>query len=275
MDSNLDQIMARLRRSPPGTARSRVPRSLQPLPQSGGPVLVSVALLRLAEPTNSEDYYAAIVDGLNDSARRYGVEGALRIAHFLAQIGHESSFRATEENGRYSAPRMREIFGCKGGRAQYDRNTDECRLGPDGKPARLRPKLWTESDYYAGNAEHLLGYVYADRLGNGDEASGDGYRYRGRGLVQLTGKDNYAAFSAAHNARDAGDPRDFVAAPDLLLSELKYAIESAFWYWDARKVNALADLDDLEGVTRAVNGGLNGLEDRGARLARIKTALGI
>ena len=268
--------MARLRRSPPGTARSRVPRAQQPLPQNAGtPVLVTVALLRVAEPTNPEDYYAAIVDGLNASARRYGVDTALRMAHFLAQIGHESSLRATEENGRYSATRMREIFGCKGGRAQYDRASDECRLGPGGRPARLRPKLWTEQDVYAGNAERLLSYVYADRLGNGSEASGEGYRYRGRGLVQLTGKDNYAAFSAAHNARDPSDPRDFVAEPDLLLSELKYAIESAFWYWDARKVNALADLDDLEGVTRAVNGGLNGLEDRGARLASIKTALGI
>lgn len=274
--------MARLRRSPPGTARSRLPRSQQPQPQplpltqsGGAPVTVTVALLRVAEVTNPEDYYAAIVDGLNDSARRYGVDTALRMAHFLAQIGHESSFRATEENGRYSAVRMREIFGCKGDRAQYDRNADDCRLGADGKPARLRPKLWTEQDVYAGNAERLLGYVYADRLGNGSEESGDGYRYRGRGLVQLTGKDNYAAFTAAHNARDADDPRDFVADPDLLVSELKYAIESAFWFWDARKVNALADADDLEGVTRAVNGGLNGLEDRGARLARIKTALGI
>ena len=268
--------MARLRRSPPGAARSRVPRSQQAPSQSGGaPLTVTIALLRVAEVTNPEDYYAAIVDGLNASARRYGVDTALRLAHFLAQIGHESSFRATEENGRYSAARMREIFGCKGGRAQYDRNADDCRLGADGKPARLRPKLWTEQDVYAGNAERLLGYVYADRLGNGSEESGDGYRYRGRGLVQLTGKDNYAAFTAAHNARDAGDPRDFVADPDLLVSELKYAIESAFWFWDARKVNALADADDLEGVTRAVNGGLNGLEDRGARLARIKTALGI
>lgn len=268
--------MARLRRSPPGTGRSRVPRLQQPLPpSSGAPVTVSVALLRVAEPTNPEDYYAAIVNGLNDSARRYGVDSALRIAHFLAQIGHESSFRATEENGRYSATRMREIFGCKGGRAQYDRNTDECRLGANGQPARLRPKLWTEQDFYAGNAEHLLSYVYADRLGNGNEASGEGYRYRGRGLIQLTGKDNYAAFTAAHNARAAADPRDFVREPDLLLSELKYAIESAFWYWDARKVNALADADDLEEVTRAVNGGLNGLEDRGARLASIKRALGI
>lgn len=268
--------MARLRRSSRGASRSRLPRSGQTLPQpEGAPFAVGVALLRVAEPTNPESYYAAIVDGLNDNARRYRVDTPLRIAHFLAQIGHESSFRATEENGRYAAVRMRQVFGCKGGQAQYDPALDECRLGPDGQPARLRPKLWTEADFYAGNAEHLLSYVYADRLGNGSEASGDGYRYRGRGLIQLTGRDNYAAFTAAHNARDANDPRDFVAEPDLLVSELKYAIESAFHYWEARKVNAVADTDDLEAVTRAVNGGLNGLSDRGARLANIKKALGI
>jgi len=256
--------------------RAPVPGAQPPLPRSeGAPFAVSVALLRIAEPTNSESYYAAIVDGLNDSARRYKVDSALRIAHFLAQVGHESSFRATEENGRYSAVRMRQVFGCKGGQAQYDRALDECRLGADGQPLRLRPKLWSAADFYAGNAEHLLAYVYADRLGNGNEASGDGYRYRGRGLIQLTGKDNYAAFTAAHNARDANDPRDFVLEPDLLLSEPKYAIESAFHYWDARRVNGLADADDLEAVTRAVNGGLNGLGDRRARLANIKQALGI
>jgi len=255
---------------------ARVPRSRLPLPRVEGlPIAVSVALLRIAEDTNSESYYAAIVDGFNDSARRYAVDTPLRIAHFLAQIGHESSFRATEENGRYGAVRMRQVFGCKGGQAQYDAARDECRLGPDGQPLRLRPKLWSDSDFYAGNAEHLLGYVYADRLGNGSEASGDGFRYRGRGLIQLTGKDNYTAFTRAHNARDAGDPRDFVLEPNLLVSELKYAVESAFYYWDARKVNALADTDDLEAVTRAINGGLNGLPDRGARLAKIKKALGI
>lgn len=270
--------MARLRRSSSGSPRSRVPRS-QPLPQNGngdGAVfVVSVALLRIAEPTNPDAYYAAVVDGLNASARGYRVDTPLRMAHFLAQVGHESSLRASEENGRYSAPRMRQVFGCKGGPAQYDGALDECRLGADGQPARLRPKLWTEADFYAGNAEHLLSYVYAERLGNGNEASGDGYRYRGRGLVQLTGRDNYAAFTAAHNARDANDQRDFVREPELLVSELKYAIESAFHYWDTRKVNALADADDLEAVTRAVNGGLNGLVDRGARLAKIKQALGI
>jgi len=268
--------MARLRRSLPGSPRSRVPRSQRPLPRSAeAPLAVSVALLRIAEPTNPESYYESIVDGLNDSARRYRVETPLRMAHFLAQIGHESSFRASEENGSYSAARMRQVFGCRGGQAQYDRALDDCRLGADGQPLRLRPKLWSEPDYYAGNAAHLLGYVYADRLGNGDEASGDGYRYRGRGLIQLTGRDNYAAFTLVHNARDPLDPRDFVAQPELLVSELTYAVESAFYYWDAHQVNALADADDLEAVTRAINGGLNGLSDRGARLANIKQALGM
>ncbi|MGJ9417028.1 glycoside hydrolase family 19 protein [Massilia sp. CMS3.1] len=266
--------MARLRRSPPGAPRSRVPRSQQPLPQTGQ-AAVTVALLRAADASNSDAYYAGIVDALNDYARPYEVDTPLRLAHFLAQIGHESGFRAFEENGNYSAPRMREIFGCRGGRAQYDRTGDECRLGQDGQPARLRPKLWLEADSYAGNPERLLAYVYANRLGNSDEASLDGYRYRGRGLIQLTGKSNYAAFSEAHNARTSTDPRDFVAQPELLMSELKYAIESAFYYWHARTVNALADLDDLKQVTRAVNGGLNGLEDRGARLASIKKVLGI
>lgn len=266
--------MARLRRSPPGAPRSRVPRSQQPLPQAGG-AAITVALLQAADSANSDSHYAAMVDALNDYARRYEVDTPLRLAHFLAQIGHESSFRATEENGSYSVARMHEIFGCRGGPSGYDRATDDCRLGPSGQPARLRPKLWLEPATYAGHPERLLAYVYANRLGNGDEASGDGYRYRGRGLVQLTGKANYAAFTEAHNERNGQDPRDFVAQPDLLLSELKYAIESAFYYWDARTVNALADLDDLEGVTRAVNGGLNGLNDRGARLARIKKALDI
>jgi predicted chitinase len=251
-----------------------VPRSQTPLPHSAQPT-VTLALLRAADTSNPDDYYAGIVDALNDYARRYQVNTPLRLAHFLAQIGHESGFRALEENGNYSALRMREIFGCRGGRAQYDKTSDECRLGPDGQPARLRPKLWLEADSYAGNPQRLLSYVYANRLGNGDEASMDGYRYRGRGLVQLTGKDNYAAFTAAHNAHNGADLRDFVAQPDLIMSELNYAIESAFYYWDARTVNLLADQDDLEQVTRAVNGGLNGLEDRGARLANIKKILGI
>ena len=119
--------MARLRRSSPGAPRSRVPRFQQPLPQTGQAV-VTLALLRAADATNPDSYYAGLVDSLNDYARRYEVTTPLRLSHFLAQIGHESGFRATEENGRYSVPRMHEIFGCRGGPSRYERALDDCRL---------------------------------------------------------------------------------------------------------------------------------------------------
>jgi predicted chitinase len=253
------------------------PRPVPPPAGSGAAgalPLVTVGLLAAADGSNGADYYGRIVDAINLCAHTYLVDTPLRLAHFLAQIGHESGFRATEEDGRYSAARMREIFGCKGGAAHYDKAAGDCAIGADGKPARLRPKLWTAEATYAGNARNLLSYVYALRLGNGDEVSGDGYRYRGRGLIQLTGKSNYQSFTDCHNTKNPDDRRDFVANPDLLVSELNYAIESAFYFWDARDINQAADQDDVVEVTRRVNGGLNGLADREARLARIKTALG-
>jgi predicted chitinase len=256
----------------PGSGTRRAVRAARP---SGfAPVPITAELLFAAEHGNSLDYYGAITGAMNACAQAYLVDSPLRVAHFLAQIGHESGFRAVEENGNYSARRMREIFGCKGGPSQYDRNADDCRLGPDGAPARLRQKLWTEQARYANNAFNLLSYVYANRLGNGDEASGDGYRYRGRGLIQLTGKANYQDFTDSHNRRNPDDHCDFVSNPTLMM-DIKYAIESAFYYWDARNVNEAADADDVEEVTRRVNGGLNGLADREARLARIKLAMGI
>jgi predicted chitinase len=239
----------------------------------GGPGAppVTVDLLQAAAPANSTAYHESIVDAMNAYARAYEVDTPLRIAHFLAQIGHESRFENIEENGRYSPKRMREVFGC-GGPSKYDKQADECKLGAG---ARQRPKLWTEEEKYARNAPNLLSYVYASRLENGDEASGDGYRYRGRGMMQLTFKSNYREFTAFHNRRNPDDPRDFVADPDLLVTQLKYGIESAFFFWDARNVNEEADQDDVEAVTIKINGGLNGLADRRQRLERIKQAMGI
>lgn len=230
---------------------------------------ITTALLKAAEPTNPDAYYDSIADIMTQYAEVYAINTALRVAHFLSQIGHESKFKIVEENGNYNAKRMREVFGCRGGMDNYDKARDECTNG------RLRDKLWTEESKYANNAKNLLAYVYAARLGNGDEASGDGYKYRGRGMIQLTGKDNYSDFTAAHNQKNPDDSCDFVANPDLLLSDRKYAIESAFYFWDARKINPLADLDNVVKVTEAVNGLRIGLPDREARLRRVKAALGI
>ena len=236
---------------------------------------ITLELLKAAEAGNSDEYCKSILPVMNQYARAYAITSKLRVAHFLAQVAHESAFKVTQENGNYKPKRMREIFGCKGGPKNYDATADDCKLGVDGQPMRLRDKLWEQESTYAHNAKNLLSYTYASRLGNGNEASGDGYRYRGRGLIQLTGKTNYRKFTDAHNAKNPSDPQDFVAKPDLLVSELKYGIESAFYFWDANGLNAIADTDDVEDVTRAVNGGLNGIADRKARLASLKKILEI
>ncbi len=226
-------------------------------------------LLSAADATNSDDYYDSIVPAMNEYAAVYAITTPLRIAHFLSQIGTESGFKIVEEDGSYSGPRMRQVFGCKGGSKHYDRDADDCTMG------RLRDKLWTEEAQYAHNPKNLLSYAYALRFGNGDEASGDGYRYRGRGMIQLTFKDTYVKFTVAHNKRNPADHQDFVANPDLLVADSRYGIESAFYFWDDNKINAPADLDDVQAVTIAVNGGLNGLSDRKARLQKVKAVLGI
>lgn len=237
------------------------------MPESRVPI--TVELLRAADSSNPDSYYASIVDAMDSYAQSYAVDTALRVAHFLSQIGHESGFRAVEENGSYGEQRMHQIFGCKGGSKNYDAARDDCTLG------RLRDKLWTEPATYARNPKNLLSYAYASRLGNGDEASSDGYHYRGRGMIQLTGKANYAAFTAAHNAKNPDEQRSFVDDPDLIVTMPKFGVESAFFFWDARGLNAIADRDDATAVTIAVNGGTNGLPDREARLGNVKTVLGI
>ena len=234
---------------------------------------ITIALLRAADDSNTESYYKDIVEIMNTYAKAYAINTPQRAAHFLAQIAHESGLKSTEENGNYSAKRMHEIFGCKGGPKNYDPATDDCKLGMNGKPTRLRDKLWTEEKTYAKNAKNLLNYVYASRLQNGSETSGDGYKYRGRGMIQLTGKANYDAFTKCHNKKNPNDLRNFVANPDQLITESKYGIESAFFFWEANNLNSIADTDKLNEVTMAVNGGLNGLSDREARFTRIKKVL--
>lgn len=150
----------------------------------------------------------------------------------------------------------------------YDVKKDDCTDG------RLRKKLWTEESEYAHHAENLGNYVYADRLGNGDEQSGDGYKYRGRGLIQLTGHDNYEDFEKAHNTRDPDDKKSFLDHPDLLVSNQKYAIESAFYYWHSHGINSVADNGTVKEVTEEVNGGSNGLAGRKKRYNAVACMVG-
>lgn len=181
---------------------------------------------------------------------RYGIESSQRRAAFLAQVGHESNqFNRLEENLNYSAPRLREVFA---------------RYFPDDATARR----------YERQRERIANRVYADRLGNGPEDSGDGWKYRGRGLIQVTGKSNY---------RDAGTELGLplVDRPELLQDPAN-AVMSACWFWKSRGLNALADHapganddTDFRKITKAINGGLAGLEERRQIWLRARQALGI
>lgn len=151
---------------------------------------------------------------------QYGVITPLEKAHFMAQIDHESGLVPKAENLNYSPKRLMEVF------KKYFPN-----------PAK--------ANFYAGKPQAIANRIYANRMGNGDEASGDGYKYRGRGFIQLTGKSNYAALSKATGI-------DFVKNPDLLQEEAN-AVVAALWYWKVNGLNQLAAKDDLDAISDKIN----------------------
>ncbi|MFE1814894.1 glycoside hydrolase family 19 protein [Metapseudomonas otitidis] len=230
--------------------------------------IITLEMLRAANSSVSEEHYKTILPLLNKYAEQFKVNTRLRIAHLVAQVGHESGFKVTQENLNYSARRMRKIFGCINNQAGYNPETDECITLP-----RLRPKLWSEESTYAHNPENLGNYVYANKNGNGNEASGDGYRYRGRGIIQLTGKSNYAGYTSIHNANNPSDPQDFTLTPDLIIQNIDYGIESAFAWWQMNRMNEFIDASysrhgeseidkHVREISRKVNGGSIGLNER-------------
>lgn len=197
-------------------------------------------------PVNDTDN---IADLINDAMLRFDINTKLRRAHFLSQVGHESNFEPREENLYYTtASRMQDVYGVNG----------------------RRKKLYSNPDYYLRHPERLANYVYSNRMGNGGETSGDGWKYRGRGLIQLTGKNNYAMVSIGHNSRYPEDKQDFIANPKLLLVP-RYAVRSACVWWVQNGMNELADNGSIEDVTRKVNGGINGLIDRERRFNQAAT----
>jgi putative chitinase len=174
----------------------------------------------------------SVIAQIPDTAAKFNITNNLRLAHFLAQCGHESGgFRAVSENLNYSADGLVKIFG------RYFNSTTA--------PA------------YARNPEKIASRVYADRMGNGNEASKEGFKFRGRGYIQLTGKSNYTSFT-----RFIGE--DCVTNPDLVAT--KYPLASAAFFFDSNKLWTICDRgssrDVVESVTRRVNGGLIGIDDR-------------
>ena len=148
---------------------------------------------------------------------KFNVNTQLRLAHFLGQLQHESGLKPIEENLMYSAKRLTEVFG------------------------KYFPTLEI-ANQYAMQPQKIANRVYSGRMGNGNEASGDGYRFRGRGFLQITGRNNYTALTkwAKANGIDA----DYVNNPDLLLRESD-ALIAALWFWTANDLNKYADKDDI------------------------------
>jgi putative chitinase len=197
------------------------------------------------------------VDAVAAACQEFKINTPQRIAGFLSQCAHESGgFERLQENLNYSADGMAGIWPKR-----------FAVLGPDKKPLKKDGKNQPNKFALAlhRKPEMIANVVYSGRMGNGPTESGEGWLYRGRGLKQLTGKDN-------HRACSAGLGVDLVANPDLLLEPI-YAARSAAWFWSTNKCDAFADAGDIAGLTKRINGGLIGIDDRKKRYASAMSSL--
>ena len=180
-------------------------------------------------------------DAFGDHLSEFNIHTPEQIAMFLAQIGHESmDMNVLVENFNYSASRLMVVF------PKYFRNRDV--------------------NQYHRKPEAIANVVYADRMGNGSTATGDGWKYRGRGLIMITGRYNYAQCSKYLY----DDERVLLDRPELLAEDKETAILSALWFWQKNKLETVSD---IERATRIINGGLNGIDDRVKRFELAKRVL--
>lgn len=189
------------------------------------------------------DVSDAVVEALDAAMRRFAIDTPARMAAFTAQLAHESGqLRRWTENLSYRWERLRQVF----------------------------PKYFAsdaEAQAFDRQPQRIANRVYADRLGNGPEASGDGWRYRGRGPIQLTGRDNYRACGSAIGV-------DLIGDPDLLATPGPGCLAAA-WFWSRNGLNALADAGDFVAITRRINGGLTGLAERQEFWTQAKEVFGV
>lgn len=188
-------------------------------------------LVKIFTKNNNQIVKDGYINGLLKTMNKHGIsENDKRIAMFIAQVAHESmGFRRVVEVLNMTAKRISQVW-----------------------PNRFPNEAAAEP--YANNPEKLANNVYANRMGNGPESSGDGFKYRGRGLIQITGKSNYMEF-----AKSCGKTLEEVIS---YLETDEGACESAGWYWNMRNLNPLADAEDILAVTKKINGGTTGLQDR-------------
>ena len=179
---------------------------------------------------------------LNATFDRFGIDTPARQASFIGQCGHEcNNFRTLEENLNYKAEALMRLW------------------------SKRFPTLEI-ANQYAKNPQKIANKVYADRMGNRDEASGDGYRFRGRGCIQLTGHANYFHAGTACGV-------DFVMQPDLVATP-QYAAMTAGWFWATHGLNQFADSGDYVTMTKRINGGTIGLDERIAKIGSFLRVLG-
>jgi putative chitinase len=192
-----------------------------------------LTLVQLKQMLPKNPYVADWHEALEQLLPDYDIDTPKRIAAFVAQCAHESgNFMVLKENLNY-------------------------------KPATLR-KIWPKhfptdaiANDYASRLDkqrHIANRAYANRMGNGDEASGDGHKFLGRGLIQLTGRNNHQAFADSVEM-DINDVPEY-------LGTFEGAAQSACWFWETNNLNRFADKNDIKGLTKAINGGYIGLEDR-------------
>lgn len=185
---------------------------------------------KLGELIPGNPYLDNWYDALTSILPEYSIDTAPRVAAFMAQCAHESGgFKTLKENLNYRAVTLRKVF-----------------------PKYFPTDALAES--YAGQPEKIANKVYGGRMGNGDEASGDGFRFCGRGLIQLTGKENYTWFAESIEM-DVNDVPDYLAS-------FEGAVQSACWFWESNNLNQYADNGDILTMTKRINGGTIGLEDR-------------
>lgn len=219
--------------------------------------------LKKVFPNASDDNLKLLAKVINDKGKDFGIDSKEKLWHFLSQAGHEvggefANGIGTTENLNYTTlSRLKKIY-----KNYFQQNAND-----------TAGKREADSTYL-NNSSKVANYVYANRLGNGNEASGDGYKYRGRGIFQLTGKSNYESFKTFYN--DEYDPDiDPVTTPSLLTTNDTIAVVSALWYYKNRVLDEITvdSLTSVKKVTRKVNGGKNGLRHRKKIFTKAKDSI--